>query len=435
MKMVDVWKRGRLNLVAGMLLVVQSAVGAGSLSGDCDGDGMVTVDELILGVNISLETSPLSRCPSFDASSDGVVTIDELLRAVNNALNGRINTPTAASTVTNTPSRPAPQNTHTPTAVPPAPSATETPAASFTASVTASASPTATSTSTPTATTTRSRTPTRTATPVERTYCDQLTEPLAIPDGDPSGVGNIIVVDDDDLIADLNVRVEVQHPLVGDLSADVRRIEGQAVVTLLERPGVPAAENGCGNADVMASFDDAAGRIGERECLRSSPAIGGSVQPSTPLHTFDGQRSHGQWLLVLSDNAEGDRGALLHWCLDFNSKRPVVTGFFCSRSTVCNIPFDTSFNLQFGYSDPDGDAVGWRISATRDDGMSFEAAAGSFAAPSRGGSLVVPFDAFPCTDAECPARVYVYTLAITDQRDNESPPLRVEVTVSGAATE
>jgi hypothetical protein len=56
--------------------------------GDCDGTGMVTIGELITGVNIALGTFPVSQCPAFDANGDGMVGITELITAVNNALNG-----------------------------------------------------------------------------------------------------------------------------------------------------------------------------------------------------------------------------------------------------------------------------------------------------------------------------------------------------------
>jgi len=56
--------------------------------GDCNGDGMVAINELIIGVNIALGSAPLSMCPSFDANGDGMVGINELITAVNNALNG-----------------------------------------------------------------------------------------------------------------------------------------------------------------------------------------------------------------------------------------------------------------------------------------------------------------------------------------------------------
>ncbi len=59
---------------------------APSCIGDCGGDGEVTVNELIIGVNIALGVTPVSACPVFDANGDGEVTIDELIRGVNFAL-------------------------------------------------------------------------------------------------------------------------------------------------------------------------------------------------------------------------------------------------------------------------------------------------------------------------------------------------------------
>jgi hypothetical protein len=56
--------------------------------GDCNGDGSVAVNELILGVNIALETAPLSECRAFDVDDNGEVSVAELVAAVNNALIG-----------------------------------------------------------------------------------------------------------------------------------------------------------------------------------------------------------------------------------------------------------------------------------------------------------------------------------------------------------
>lgn len=57
-------------------------------SGDCDGSGTVTVDELITMVNIALGNSPVSACAAGDANGDGQITITQIIAAVNNALNG-----------------------------------------------------------------------------------------------------------------------------------------------------------------------------------------------------------------------------------------------------------------------------------------------------------------------------------------------------------
>ena len=55
----------------------------------------MTVDELIKGVNIALGTTSVETCPSFDTDGDGAVTINELIAAVNRALTGCANTATA----------------------------------------------------------------------------------------------------------------------------------------------------------------------------------------------------------------------------------------------------------------------------------------------------------------------------------------------------
>lgn len=56
--------------------------------GDCNGDGHVLVNELIVGVGIALNQADISTCPAFDLSGDGKVTVNELIAAVNKALRG-----------------------------------------------------------------------------------------------------------------------------------------------------------------------------------------------------------------------------------------------------------------------------------------------------------------------------------------------------------
>jgi len=54
--------------------------------GDCNGDGMVTIDELVRAVNIALGTTALEQCSGVDGNRDRSVAIDELIRAVTHAL-------------------------------------------------------------------------------------------------------------------------------------------------------------------------------------------------------------------------------------------------------------------------------------------------------------------------------------------------------------
>lgn len=59
-----------------------------SCQGECDGNGTVTVDELVLGINIALGVSPPAACSTFDLDGNTMVTIDELVSAVRNSTEG-----------------------------------------------------------------------------------------------------------------------------------------------------------------------------------------------------------------------------------------------------------------------------------------------------------------------------------------------------------
>lgn len=72
--------------VAGLL--AWAGVATAQCVGDCDGTGAVTVDEIVLGVNIALGSSAASTCPVVDADHSGEVTVDEIIQAINNALGG-----------------------------------------------------------------------------------------------------------------------------------------------------------------------------------------------------------------------------------------------------------------------------------------------------------------------------------------------------------
>ncbi len=56
--------------------------------GDCDGDGEVTINNVLLMVNIALEQAPIAQCAAGDANQDGIITVDELIAAVGLALAG-----------------------------------------------------------------------------------------------------------------------------------------------------------------------------------------------------------------------------------------------------------------------------------------------------------------------------------------------------------
>src|SRR5947207_3240244 len=61
---------------------------AASCGGDCDGSGEVTVNELLIMVNIALGGADVVACPAGDTDQDGTIIITEILAAVVNALSG-----------------------------------------------------------------------------------------------------------------------------------------------------------------------------------------------------------------------------------------------------------------------------------------------------------------------------------------------------------
>jgi hypothetical protein len=162
--------------VAVILLCLRAGAGALACAGDCNGDGSVTVDELLLAVNISLGTRAVGQCDAADRDGDGLVTIDELIAAVSTALNGCPDTPTSTLTLTPTDTStatPTVTATTTPTPTPtvtPTQTITPTPTRSVTWTITPSVTPTVT----PTATATATPTHTLTSTPASGTLALRL---------------------------------------------------------------------------------------------------------------------------------------------------------------------------------------------------------------------------------------------------------------------
>lgn len=72
------------------LVVLLLATGAEArCTGDCGGGGKaVTIEELVLGVNVALGSAPVEQCPAFPACDVGPVCIADLIRAVRYALDG-----------------------------------------------------------------------------------------------------------------------------------------------------------------------------------------------------------------------------------------------------------------------------------------------------------------------------------------------------------
>ncbi len=98
--------------------------------GDLNGDGVVTVDEILTMADAALNGCPDGGCPG-DLNGDGFVTVDEILQAVGAALNGcpgaiPTATTSATATATDPPSTPTATATETPSTPSPTPTPSET---------------------------------------------------------------------------------------------------------------------------------------------------------------------------------------------------------------------------------------------------------------------------------------------------------------------
>jgi len=119
--------------------------------------------------------------------------------------------------------------------------------------------------------------------------------------------------DASDVVADVDLSVDIVHPYVGDLELSLRHPDG-TTVTLLFRPGVGVIDGQCPSDDLSVTIDDEEG-VAMQACEHTIPAIGGTILPFNPLSAFDGKARNGTWTLTINDVADGNAGVLSGWTL------------------------------------------------------------------------------------------------------------------------
>lgn len=84
-----------LGSISGEIIIGRSIAGlscnglsCGTCAGDCDGNCIVSINELVLGVNIALDHMPVEACRATDPNESQHVTVDELVGEVQNLLFG-----------------------------------------------------------------------------------------------------------------------------------------------------------------------------------------------------------------------------------------------------------------------------------------------------------------------------------------------------------
>lgn len=127
-----------------------------------------------------------------------------------------------------------------------------------------------------------------------------------------------ITVEDDFFVTDIEVTVDISHPWIGDLTAQLVSPDADAVSVLFDAP--------CGFAtDIDARFDDG----GFAAVCGNAPALSGDILPLTQLRDLVGLGSMGAWSFVVWDAfPESGDGTLDAWCAEFtlSPDDPVTCG-------------------------------------------------------------------------------------------------------------
>jgi PKD repeat protein/subtilisin-like proprotein convertase family protein len=137
---------------------------------------------------------------------------------------------------------------------------------------------------------------------------------VAIPDNTPAGVEVPILVTDAGAVADVNVRVRLNHTYDSDLVIALVHPDG-TVVTLVSKRGGAGDNYGSGATNCSGTFtvfDDAASTP-----INSGAApFAGSYRPTQLLSTLNGKSVVGIWKLRVTDTGGGDVGTLYCFQLD-----------------------------------------------------------------------------------------------------------------------
>lgn len=128
---------------------------------------------------------------------------------------------------------------------------------------------------------------------------------------------------------DVDLRIVADHTWVGDLIFTLEHVGG-ATAIVIDRPGYPLTDFGCGEDNIDVVVDDQGSGDIESQC-DIGPAISGrrvgGDPPAPVLAVFRGEDLSGDWNLTVSDNATADTGSLVSWCLEVSLNVIFADGF------------------------------------------------------------------------------------------------------------
>lgn len=147
---------------------------------------------------------------------------------------------------------------------------------------------------------------------------------LAIPDDDPVGVQDTIVVPPSGAIADLDLELQIDHPRQSDLVVELEHNGVAAIVVL--RAGTTQPLAACGASAIgytAANFGSPGNPLVLDDCApepidcydganSGSADFAGPAHASRLLDAFAGMPAEGVWTLTVSDEALGSSGGVLN---------------------------------------------------------------------------------------------------------------------------
>ena len=140
---------------------------------------------------------------------------------------------------------------------------------------------------------------------------------LAIPDNNPNAVFVPISVPDGGTVADVNVRVRLNHTYDSDLVLSLLHPDGTAI-TLASKRGAAGDNYGSGATNCSGTFtvfDDAA----STPITSGTAPFAGSYKPTQGLTNLNGKPLFGTWMLKVTDAGGGDTGTV--YCVQLDIAR------------------------------------------------------------------------------------------------------------------
>ncbi len=139
---------------------------------------------------------------------------------------------------------------------------------------------------------------------------------LQIPDNDPAGVSDELVITDDLPISALEVTLQITHTYNGDLIVSLEHVDTGSSAILIDRPGRVDSGFGSNSNGFDIRLADYFSEDIEDSGNGPNGLVSGDFHPSPDALTlFDGESILGTWRLSVSDNAGSDLGSLEHWGL------------------------------------------------------------------------------------------------------------------------